>query len=529
MLTLDAMLTSSSAPSTAIAVFVAFQIASWLYEYFSMPAEARKGRKYRKLPGWVPFFHDTFTIARNAHRLYDFMVEHGKNGDDSVTRWKVLGTPSIYELATPEHLEDIEKTHFECFIKGPYQYEGFEELLGHGIFNADGANWVHQRKTAVNLFSTRVLRDQMSLTAHHLIGVLNGILQKAHEKNEPADLADLLSRFTLQAFSKNGFGIDIDCLGQKETPPFMITYDRVAYILTQRFLRPVWFWKFQRWANIGLEAELKKNMRVVNDTIFEVITKSLEERNKPTNNKSERRMDIISLFLDCQKKREDGTIEPFDPIDLRDITINFLGAARDTTAVTMSWFFYELSRHPEVERKLRQEIHEKLPDLAAGKVAAPSMEQVSDLVYMEAVIKETLRLDATVPNNIRYCTKACVLSDGTYIPKGATVGFQNYKFGRMEYIWGPDAEEFKPERWIDENTGKIKAVSPFKFNAFLGGPRVCLGMHLALMQIKMVAASVLSKFHFESVSKDRMMYEVAITLIMKDPLMMRVHPAAEFT
>ncbi|KAJ0410101.1 hypothetical protein ATCC90586_001586 [Pythium insidiosum] len=83
-----------------------------------------------------------------------------------------------------------------------------------------------------------------------------------------------------------------------------------------------------------------------------------------------------------------------------------------------------------------------------------------------------------------------------------------YALGRMTHVWGPDAREFRPERWLDETspTGLI-TVSAFKFNSFHAGPRMCLGMNLAMLEMKTLAASVLSKFQLRVDAADRVTYD----------------------
>lgn len=85
----------------------------------------------------------------------------------------------------------------------------------------------------------------------------------------------------------------------------------------------------------------------------------------------------------------------------------------------------------------------------------------------------------------------------------------------MEWVWGSDATLYKPERWIDPETGKPIQVSPFEFNVFLAGPRICLGMNVALLQIQMVVSTLLNRFHLEAVPDQEMVTVPHITLKMK--------------
>ena len=147
------------------------------------------------------------------------------------------------------------------------------------------------------------------------------------------------------------------------------------------------------------------------------------------------------------------------------------------------------------------------------------MEEIQQLVYLEATIRETLRLFPVVAITGRSATRDVWLYEGTFIKAGTRVILPHYAMGRMPTVWGPDANEFRPERWLDPSTSKIKVVSPFKFSAFLGGPRNCLGMTFALMEVKITLAKLLSQFDLKTVNNPfDFTYRQAITLQINGPL-----------
>ena len=122
-------------------------------------------------------------------------------------------------------------------------------------------------------------------------------------------------------------------------------------------------------------------------------------------------------------------------------------AGRDTTASLLTWLFYELSQHPEVERRVVEEVDsvfgvisaKERGDRAAATAAATSrvsQDTLRQLVYLEAVLMETLRLHPPVAANNKRSIGACTFPDGTRIPAGTVVSFSPYIFGRMESIWG---------------------------------------------------------------------------------------------
>lgn len=103
--------------------------------------------------------------------------------------------------------------------------------------------------------------------------------------------------------------------------------------------------------------------------------------------------------------------------------------------------------------------------------------------------------------------------DGTVLKKGTKVIYAIYAMGRMESIWGKDCREFKPERWLRE--GKFMSESAYKFTAFNGGPRLCLGKDFAYYQMKYVAATIIYHYHVKVVENHSVVPKLALTMYMK--------------
>ncbi|OMO89124.1 Cytochrome P450 [Corchorus capsularis] len=121
----------------------------------------------------------------------------------------------------------------------------------------------------------------------------------------------------------------------------------------------------------------------------------------------------------------------------------------------------------------------------------------------------------------KICFSDDTLPDGYNVRKGDMVSYQPYAMGRMKFIWGEDAEKFKPERWLDEN-GNYRPESPFKFTAFQAGPRICLGKDFAYRQMKIFSAVLLRFFVFKlSDEKKEVTYRTMINLYVDGGLHVR--------
>ncbi len=139
-----------------------------------------------------------------------------------------------------------------------------------------------------------------------------------------------------------------------------------------------------------------------------------------------------------------------------------------------------------------------------------SYDKICELRYTHAVAMEVLRLHPSVPIDSKYAINDDVLPDGTLIPAGAGVSYLIFAMGRSESIWGEDALQFRPERFLD-----AKEPSQFKYTVFNAGPRNCLGKPLALMTMKMTLAYLLPRFDFKDSNGHSGAYQWSLVSSMK--------------
>ncbi|GKV52826.1 hypothetical protein SLEP1_g59386, partial [Rubroshorea leprosula] len=112
----------------------------------------------------------------------------------------------------------------------------------------------------------------------------------------------------------------------------------------------------------------------------------------------------------------------------------------------------------------------------------------------------------------KICFSDDTLPDGFNVREGDMVSYQPYAMGRMKFIWGDDAEEFRPERWLDEH-GVFQPESPFKFTAFQAGPRICIGKEFAYRQMKIFSAVLLHCYAFKLSDEEKIItYRTMINL-----------------
>ncbi len=207
--------------------------------------------------------------------------------------------------------------------------------------------------------------------------------------------------------------------------------------------------------------------------------------------------DYLQHFIDSKTENpdlvDDGVIMGY-------LLVNILAGA-DTTAITIRAVFYYVLRDPDVYRKLVAEI--LASDLDPERPAPYNTARA--LPYLEAVCREAMRLHPAVAMLLeRYVPETgLTLPDGSFVPGGAAVGINPYVVGRNKGVWGPDADEFRPERWLrakdeGEETYRLRLRQMNGADlTFGGGSRVCTGRNLATLEVYKVVATLVRRYEIQ--------------------------------
>ena len=181
---------------------------------------------------------------------------------------------------------------------------------------------------------------------------------------------------------------------------------------------------------------------------------------------------------------------------LRDEIKTFILAGHETSASMLTWSVYELTQNPEVLEKVLAEGRKIFPDTTSAPAGdrdkfqtstLPTKETLKDMNYTVHVLKESLRLYTLVPMVTRECLEDDVI-DGQTIPAGTKI-FINLKAVHTNPKLWPEPEKFRPERFEED-------FDMWNFNAFINGPRNCIGQHLALMEARIVLSLLMQRFKF---------------------------------
>ena len=203
--------------------------------------------------------------------------------------------------------------------------------------------------------------------------------------------------------------------------------------------------------------------------------------------------------LDLLARLMEGRDEKGEPLGREELTAEALTqliAGSDTTSNTSCALLYHVVRTPGVLAKLRTELDEAIP----ADVTVPTYELVKELPYLQAVINETMRIHSTsgigLPRLVPLDSRGVEIL-GRFYPPGTVLSVPTYSIHHSKEIWGPDADEFRPERWEDATKRQKNAFIPFSY-----GPRACIGRNVADMELKLIVAAWARRFDVQLRQKE---------------------------
>ncbi|EMD40964.1 hypothetical protein CERSUDRAFT_111537 [Gelatoporia subvermispora B] len=393
-------------------------------------------------------------------------------------------------------------TNFPSFVKGPAFRFTMKSVLGTGVFNSDGDMWKFHRSMTRPFFSRERISHFEIFNRHAELTIAR--MKKRLQADVAVDFQDLVSRFTLDSASEFLFGtcvhslqaplpyphnvLDIDA--DKYTPStadeFANAFSSAQRILAER-MNSSWIWPLQE----IFRTKTDKHMKVVDDFINPILQEALgkhERRLKDKKSSTDEEEDSETLLDSLVKSTSDQTV-------LHDETLNILIAGRDTLAASLTFTVYLLCEHPTILKRLREEVLHYV-----GPERRPTYDDIREMKYLRAVVNESLRLYPPVPFDIRCTVEETLLPNPDpngkpiYIPRDTTISFSALAMGRRKDYWGPDADEFDPNRWIDERVHKYLVPNPFIFLPFNAGPRICLGQQFAYNEMSCFLIRLLQSF-----------------------------------
>lgn len=426
--------------------------------------------------------------------------------NDGLIRYSVWGKQRVM-VTNPKLLGEVLVTKNYDFIKPSHFRDGLGRILGIGILLAEGDEHKKQRKDLMPAFAYRHIKDLYPVfwdKSREMVDLLKEAIKSnvpsaeqhgaaVHDpekdsadvvKHAPGtiEVGDWTSRATLDIIGVSGMGQDFDSLNHpnnklNHTYRTVFNPGKVGRAL-QILGVFVPFWLIKR-----LPVKRNHEMNEASVYIRKVCRDLIRQKRQAMMEKERTDVDILSVAL------ESGG---FTDENLVDQMMTFLVAGHETTATAMIWSIFLLCRHPEVQQKLRDEVRSKLPPLAEDITAA----DIDGCAYLHGVCSEVLRLWSPVSLTMRIAAHDTTLN-GHFIPKDTTIILAPWATNTSTQLWGPDAAEFRPERWIDADgkaNNKGSADSNYSFLTFLHGPRSCIGQRFAQAEFACLLAAWVGSF-----------------------------------
>ncbi|CAH6723033.1 cytochrome P450 52A12 [[Candida] jaroonii] len=439
-----------------------------------------------------------FMKRKRDGEIIDYVHSLFEDGGFDTGSTMIAGRTMI-NTRDPENIKAILGTQFNDFDLG-IRYKQFLPLLGDGIFTLDAQGWKHSRAMLRPQFSREQVAHVQSLELH----IQRLFKHIKAEKGQKFDIQDLFFKLTIDTATEFLFGESCSSLvdGLEEgaktdddeileiRKKFPKSFNDSQAILATRAILQDFYW-------LCNTSQFKYDCKVVHQFTDYYVNKVL---NTPTEVLNEKSSGGYTFLYELAKQTRDPKI-------LRDQSLNILLAGRDTTAGLLSFTFYELSRNPEVFKKLQEEIHATFGSGKDARTNEITFESLKKCEYLKAVINETLRLYPSVPINFRTTNKDTSLPRGggknglspVFMPKGQVVTYFISSCQKNKNIYGKDADVFRPERWFEDSTRKLGwAYLPFN-----GGPRICLGQQFALTEASYAVTRLVQEFsHIKSYNSE---------------------------
>ena len=418
------------------------------------------------------------TFAADVARRY---------GDFTFVR---IGWVRLYFINRPELIREVLATKVKCFRKLARQMRALRKVEGNGLVASDGAPWAKHRPLVQGAFHTRHFAHYAQIIVEHTKRRMNG-----WSAGTALDVGAEMNQLALEIIAKLVFDVDWSDRARRLRDDMHIIRSSWQREVS-RIVKP------PDWLPLPRIIRQRRALRSIDNLIWDMI----RERRASAVTKD----DMLSLMLTMAAH---GSGEPVSGREIRDEAATLFVAGHDTTSAALAWFWYLLARHPEVEQRVLAEVDAVLGDRTA------TYEDFGRLKYLEMVVKETMRLYPAAGFLFGREVVEDVEIGGYTLRKGAWVFVSPYIVHRDPNNF-KEPEKFDPERFAP---GRVESIPPYTYLPFGGGPRICVGNSMAMMEIVLLAATVLQRFRLAlEQGQPEVESELEVVLRPKGELRMRV-------
>jgi cytochrome P450 len=422
-------------------------------------------------PGPRDWTFGVSTLGKIKRDILGYYTElHRRYGDVVHLRF---GPYRSYVFFHPDAVREVLVAKAKQFHRFRRPLQVLSQWNGNSVIITEGDDWLRQRRMVQPAFHprrfehyascmvarTRDRRDRWLTTADTAGGIETAIGK---------EMTDL----TLEIIGKTMFDAEISAEASN--------LGRAVAILSEVATREMQVpWTLPDWLPLPGKRRKRWAMRRLDETVRRFI----QDRRASGADKG----DLLSMLLLATDEEGDGG--SLTDEQARDQSMTLLIAGHDTTAAGLTWLFYCLARHPQVAAL----VHQELDTVLGGR--EPTASDLPRLGYTERAVKETLRLYPPAYAMFMRQAAADVEIAGYTVPRGSLIQLFPY-ICQHDPRWFPDPERFDPDRFLPE---RQQALPPFAYFPFGGGPRVCVGNMFAMMEMTLVAATLLLHLNVELV------------------------------
>ena len=416
-------------------------------------------KKIPALPAETFFGGNLRGIMNNGPR---YLAKTANLGDIVSMRF---GPNKLYLISSPEYIKEILVTRASDYQKAEVELKIMGRSLGRGLVTNNGSFHRKQRRLLQPAFVPSRVNSYSGIIMDYTRKLLD-----SWEDGQSRDLAIDMTDLTMYIAAHSLFNADVSREARQAGDAIAEIQHATHAEFTRGFIVPQF-----------IPIENNRRMRNATSSFDDLIYNIINDRMGGDRFKDHK--DILSILL----KPDDESGELMDIKQIRDEVATLFAAGHETTSNALTWTFYLLAKHQDIQDRLHEEIKAVLGD------RPPTLEDLDRLVYTGMVFNESMRVYPPVwVLNARQAAKTMEL-DGYKIKKGQFIMISPYAMHHQERYF-PRPEKFDPERFSPENEGKIGRYEYIPFGA---GPRVCIGNSFALMEGRLILAAIIGKFRLK--------------------------------
>ncbi|XP_048223825.1 cytochrome P450 3A25-like [Perognathus longimembris pacificus] len=354
-------------------------------------------------------------------------------------------------------------------------------LMRKAITISTDEEWKRIRSLLSPTFTSGKLKEMFPIIKQYG-DILVKNLRREAEKGKPVTLKEIFGAYSMDVITGTSFGVNIDSLNNTKDP----FVEKAKKLLRFDFFDPLNL-------SVALFPFLTPLYEMLNLSMFPhdsvnffcEFVKRMKDNRLDSDQKN--RVDFLQLMMNSQDSNDKESHKALSDLEIAAQSIVFIFAGYEANSSALSFIMYELATHPDIQKKLQEEIDAALPNKAPATYDA-----LVEMEYLDMVVNEALRF-YPIANRVERVCKEDVEVKGVYIPKGTVVMIPAFAIHYNPKYW-PEPKEFCPERFSKKNKDNI---DPYTYLPFGAGPRNCIGMRFALMNIKLAVIRVLQNFSFQ--------------------------------